>query len=121
MGRVSSIHFNAAPGVKYIIRNTENNQEKVARTLGIRDSQYQPIRSNKDTPKGKEFFKMMVGSELVTFNNSLNFDKCLSVDGKWEFIGKRPDGTKMKKNSKSNFHDKIEFTSTEYKYIMEKK
>ena len=123
MGRVSSTHYNPALGVKYLIRNTDTNQLKVARALGIRDTQYAPIRSNKDTPRGKEFFKMMVDDVPVLFLNSLNFDTCLSEDGKWEFIGKRPDGTVMKRK-KSVVKDcksgKIEFTSNEYKNIMEK-
>lgn len=120
MGRVSSTHFNPALGVKYLIRNTKNNQIKTARALGVRDMEHAPIRSNKDTPKGNEFFKMMVDNHPVTFINSLNFDKCLSEDGKWEFIGKRPDGTEMQKKNvvKTDMSGKIEFTSTEYKQIM---
>lgn len=124
MGRVSSTHYNPALGVKYLVRNTLTDQVKVARALGVRDMQYAPIRSNKDTPRGKEFFKMMVDNVPVTFINSLNFDTCLSEDGKWEFIGKRPDGTnicrKKKPVSKSTMCDKIEFTSPEYNTIMRK-
>lgn len=122
MGRVSSTHFNPALGVKYLIRNTTNDQLKVARALGVRDMQYAPIRSNKDTPRGKEFFKMMVDDVPVVFINSRNFDTCISDDGKWEFIGKRPDGTEIQRKksvAKSSKSDKIEFTSTEYKTIME--
>jgi hypothetical protein len=121
MGRVSSTHFNPALGVKYLIRNTVSNQLKVARALGIRDMQYAPIRSNKDTPRGKEFFKMMVDDKPVVFINSLNFDECISEDGKWEFIGKRPDGTELQRKksvAKKDKSGKIEFTSTEYKTIM---
>jgi hypothetical protein len=122
MGRVSSTHYNPALGVKYLVRDTATSQLKVARALGVRDTQYAPIRSNKDTPRGQEFFKMMVDDVPVLFLNSLNFDTCLSEDGKWEFIGKRPDGTVMKRKktvAKSSNLDKIEFTSTEYKFIME--
>jgi len=120
MGRVSSTHFNPSLGVKYLIKNTQNNKVVVARALGVRDTKYSPIRSNKDTPKGKEFFKMMVDNNPVTFINSLNFDKCLSEDGRWEFIGKRPNGTEIqkKKANKKDVSDKIEFTSPEYKKIM---
>jgi hypothetical protein len=32
------------------------------------------------------------GFKLITFLNSNRFTKCLSDDGEWEFIGKRPDG-----------------------------
>lgn len=121
MGRVSSTHFNPALGVKYLIRNISTNQEKISRALGVRDMQYSPIRSNKDTPRGKEFFKMMIDDTPVIFLNSLNFSTCVSEDGKWEFLGKRPNGTVMQKKKtkvKNTDIDKIEFTSEEYKEVM---
>ena len=120
MGRVSTTHFNPALGVKYIVRDTKTNKTKIGRALGTHDMEHAPIRSNKDTPKGKEFFKMLLDADIVKFNNSLNFDGCFSEDGNWEFIGKRPDGTELEKKSKAKKvgDSIIEFTSSEYKEIM---
>ena len=125
MGRESTTHFNPALGVKYVIIN-KNGEKKIAKTLGIHDKKYAPIRSQRDTPKGNEFFKMLLDDTIIVFNNSLQNSKCLSDGGEWEFVGERPDGSSIEKKKKKSSvviakeeeDNSVEFVSTEYRKMM---
>jgi hypothetical protein len=94
--------YNPGVAMVYIIQNTQTGELINSSTCGIKDVDFKPWRSPKGTPIGKEFFKVKVGNkrkgfESITFLNSSIYDKCLSEDGEWEFIGKRPNGGTLRK------------------------
>lgn len=97
--------YNPKVGCQYQIRNVETGEIIIASTLTIRDETQKPWRSPKDTPRGQEFFKMKTGSKrngvdnftYYKFMNSILNEKCLSDDGKWEFIGKTGKGIDINK------------------------
>lgn len=89
--------YNPGVAMVYLIKNTKTDEVVSASTCGIKDVDCKPWRSPKGTPFGKEFFKMKIGTKkkgikVLTFLNSSIFNTCLTDDGEWEFIGKRPDG-----------------------------
>jgi len=108
--------YNPGVAMVYIIRNTKTGELINSSTCGIKDVDYKPWRSPKGTPLGREFFKVKIGSkksgfESITFLNSSMHDKCLSEDGEWEFIGKRPNGGILYKLSSTPLEDKTSKSS----------
>lgn len=94
--------YNPGVAMVYIIQNTKTGELINSSTCGIKDVDFKPWRSPKGTPLGQEFFKVKIGNKRsgfksITFLNSSIYDKCLSEDGEWEFIGKRPDGGTIRK------------------------
>lgn len=89
--------YNPGVAMVYTILNLITGELVTAATCGIKDVEFKPWRSPKGTPVGKEFFKMKLGSKkegitIITFLNSSKYPSCISDDGEWEFIGKRPNG-----------------------------
>jgi len=98
--------YNPGVAMVYTILNLRTGELANAATCGIKDVEFKPWRSPKGTPMGKEFFKMKLGSKkegitIITFLNSNKFSSCISDDGDWEFIGKRPDGGTIPKLSEA--------------------
>ena len=98
--------YNPGVAMVYTILNLRTGEFVNAATCGIKDVEFKPWRSPKGTPMGKEFFKMKLGSKkegitIITFLNSNKFASCISDDGDWEFIGKRPDGGVISRLSES--------------------
>ena len=89
--------YNPSVGCQYLIKNLETNDIVKASTLTVRDSDQKPWRSPKGTPPGQEFFKVKMGRKqtgftYIKFINSSLYEKCISDDGKWEFLAQTPDG-----------------------------
>lgn len=109
--------YNPGVAMVYVIQNTQTGECINASTCGIKDVDFKPWRSPKGTPLGEEFFKMKIGSKKegissITFLNSCKYDKCLSTDGIWEFIGKRANGGVIPKLSTLQSKDKNVVTSS---------
>lgn len=118
--------YRTAVGVNYIIKNLKTNEEIVATTLNNRDKDRRPWRSPKGTPPGQEFFWMKLGNSKKGFiyikfmNSSLN-DRCLSDDGVWEFIGRRPNGQILPKLNEKSDNAKASKKTTKKKTTKRKK
>ena len=116
MGRKVSTHFNPALGIKYFVIDMKTGQEVLGRTLGVKDNDYKPIRSTRDTPDGEEFFKMLISGKVYKFLNSIQKDSCLSECGSYKFIGKRPGGKEGAERKKRVNPDKdVDLTTLEWK------
>lgn len=131
MPREKSIRtlYNPAVGCQYLIKNLETGNIETASTLTIRDVEQKPWRSPKGTPAGEEFFKMKMGKKktgftYIKFINSSLCDKCISEDGKWEFLAETPSGKKLPRlshvkvssktvSSKNNAKKKVKNTKKE--------
>jgi hypothetical protein len=114
MGRTASTIFNPSLGLRYYVKDLKTGKKVNAKTLSPKSVEHLPIRSNKDTPKGQEFFKMEIQGEVHKFMNSIKRERCLSENGRWEFIGLRPNGEKLSKNSDEKKYNKIEDTELEF-------
>ena len=113
MGRIARTIFNPSLGIKYIVED-RNGNEIVGRTLGPKDKEHIPIRSSITTPKGQEFFKMLIGGKVYKFLNSIKLNDCLSDDGKFIFTGRRPNGKTLLPSNKKKIEtvqDDLEFVS----------
>ncbi len=123
MGRKATTIYNPSHGINYIVRN-KDGREVEGRTLGAKDKKHAPVRSNKDTPKGKEFFKMNIEGKIYTFLNSISREVCETTDGSWIFTGKRPNGrsslkSRKEMDNKSKFEmNELEFLSEEVKELI---
>lgn len=116
MGRKVSTHFNPALGIKYFVTDTKTGQEVLGRTLGVKDTEHKPIRSNRETPVGEEFFKMLINGKVYKFLNSIQRDGCLSECGTYKFIGKRPGGKEgAERKKRENPHKDVDLNSLEWK------
>jgi hypothetical protein len=115
MGRKVSTHFNPALGIKYFVENVKTGKEVLGSTLGVKDVEYKPIRSCRETPVGEEFFKMLIDKKVYTFMNSVSIkDGCMSDCGTYRFTGKRPGG-KEASNSKKVKKLEVDLSTLEWK------
>jgi hypothetical protein len=116
MGRKVSTHFNPALGIKYFVVDTKTGKEVLGRTLGVKDVDHKPIRSNRETPVGEEFFKMLIDGKVYKFLNSIQLNGCLSECGTYKFIGKRPGGKEgAERKKRENPHKDVDLTTLEWK------
>jgi hypothetical protein len=124
MGRKITTHFNPSLGIKYVVKDTKNGSKVIGKTLSPKSKEHLPVRSSRETPVGEEFFKMVIEGEVFKFMNSIQHDKCLSEDGRWEFTGLRPNGKKLesrknKKSSRSIINESdLEFVSEDLKALL---
>ena len=124
MGRRVSTHFNPSLGIRYYVKDVKSGNEIVGKTLSSKNlahKKHMPARSNNDTPKGEEFFKMEIDEKIHKFLNSIQYDKCLSENGKLEFTGKRPNGKSLvgrKKPQRVFTNEVIEFVAEDLKELL---
>lgn len=124
MGRKVTTHYNPSLGIRYFVKNTKNDSKVVGKTLSPKNTDHLPVRSNRDTPQGEEFFKMEIEGTVHKFLNSINLPKCQSEDGQWEFTGLRPNGKSIsrerskKKISQAYKPEDLEFVSEELEALL---
>lgn len=100
MARTPCTHFNPALGVKYIMVDVETGEKVTCRVLLPKEKHFHPIRSPRNSQRGEEFFKvMMPNGEVVKVMNSLKRERVLTEDGKYEFIGMRPNGQSLPRST----------------------
>ncbi len=116
MGRKVSTHFNPALGIKYIVTDTKTGKDVMGRTLGVKDTDHKPIRSNRETPVGDEFFKMLIDGKVYKFLNSIQRDGCYSECKTYQFTGKRPGGKEgAERKKRVNPDQNVDMNTLEWK------
>ena len=93
MARTPCTHYNPSLGVKYVVVDVQSGEEVTVRVLSPKDKDHAPIRSPRACERGEEYFKVIFPDGTVRkVMNSLKRDRVLTDDGKYEFVGKRPNG-----------------------------
>jgi hypothetical protein len=124
MGRKVTTHYNPSLGIRYFVRNTKTDEKIIGKTLSPKNAEHLPVRSNRDTPHGEEFFKMEIDGNVHKFMNSIELPNCMSEDGKWEFTGLRPNGKSISRDrSKKKIQhtydlSELEFVSEELEALL---
>ena len=100
MARTPCTHYNPSLGVKYVVVDVSTGEEVTVRVLSPKDKDHAPIRSHRACERGEEYFKVVFPDGSVRkVMNSLKRDRVLTDDGKYEFVGKRPNGEALPRST----------------------